>query len=462
MKRVNILMLKRKIVALAALLTLLTGLCAIGAAPVAAEGYSLPEDTVLYAPAAILVNLAGDPTQDMVLYAKEPDTVHAPGSMMRYAVLGHALARIQELGLDIDVATGTYTKEMFDRYVAGTGVTTANMKFGETWTLRDLLAVSFMQSASDAVAVLATATDGSVPAFIEGMNAMATELGCDYTHFANLTGLDSLSQYTTVRDMYRIVRYCQSFSVFEDIAVNYQIQVTPVSGGTARTIVSSNSLLQGSSTHRYTPIVHSRTGLSEHEGRTCASVAREAGYEYLVVVMGCAEKNDKGETGLHYRDTKTLFQWAFNQFEYKTVLGKSEILASLPLDLAWNTDRVNLVPGTEVATVVDRKLDLQIIRKEIRLDAQRVDAPVEKGQVLGKVELYINVDQKIGEADLVAGDTIGRSWLLLVWRRVAGFFTSLWFWLGLVVLVLLAVGYVILNIVYNRRRRQRLQQSKRR
>lgn len=462
MKRVNILMLKRKIVALAALLTLSIGLCAIGAAPVAAEGYSLPEDTVLYAPAAILVNLAGDPTQDMVLYAKEPDTVHAPGSMMRYAVLGHALARIQELGLDIDVATGTYTKEMFDRYVAGTGVTTANMKFGETWTLRDLLAVAFMQSASDAVAVLATATDGSVPAFIEGMNAMATELGCDYTHFANLTGLDSLSQYTTVRDMYRIVRYCQSFSVFEDIAVNYQIQVTPVSGGTARTIVSSNSLLQGSSTHRYTPIVHSRTGLSEHEGRTCASVAREAGYEYLVVVMGCAEKNDKGETGLHYRDTKTLFQWAFNQFEYKTVLGKSEILASLPLDLAWNTDRVNLVPGTEVATVVDRKLDLQIIRKEIRLDAQRVDAPVEKGQVLGKVELYINVDQKIGEADLVAGDTIGRSWLLLVWRRVAGFFTSLWFWLGLVVLVLLAVGYVILNIVYNRRRRQRLQQSKRR
>ena len=455
-------MLKRNILAVAMILTLLTGLLTVGVAPAAAAGYALPEDTVIYAPAAILVNLAGNPDQDMVLYEKEADTVHAPGSMMRYAVLGYALSRIQEQGLDIDTATGTYTKELFDRYVAGTGVPTANMNFGETWTLRDLLAVAFMQSASDAVAVLATAVDGSVNAFIDGMNGMTETLGCDYTHFANLTGLDSLSQYTTARDMYRIVRHCQSFSVFEDIAVKYQVQVKPVSGGTERTIVSSNSLLQASSVHRYQPIVHSRTGLSEHEGRTCASVARDAGYEYLVVVMGCAEENEQGETGLHYRDTKTLLQWAFNQFEYKTVLGKSEILASLPLDLAWSTDHINLVPANEVATVVDSKLDLTQIIRKITLDAERVDAPVEKGQVLGNVELIINVDQVIGSVDLVAGDTIGRSWLLAAWSRVAWFFGSVWFWLGLLALVLLIIGYVILNIVYNRRRRQRLQRVKRR
>ena len=456
-------MLKRKLTAVTVALTLLVGLLAAGAAPAAAAGYALPEDTVLYAPAAILVNLAGNPDQDMVIYEKEADTVHAPGSMMRYAVLAYALQRVQEQGLDIDTATGTYTKDLFNRYVAGTGVPTANMNFGEEWTLRDLLAVSFMQSASDAVTVLAQAVDGSVTAFIDGMNAMVEELGCDYTHFANLTGLDSLSQYTTARDMYRIVRYCQSFSVFEDIAVAYQVKVKPVKGGTERTIVSSNSLLQPSSTHRYTAIVHSRTGLSEHEGRTCASVARDAGYEYLVVVLGCAEKNDKGETGLHYRDTKTLFKWAFSRFEYKTVLGKSEILASVPLDLAWNTDHINLVPASEIATVVDSKLDLTQVIRKITVNTQRVEAPVEKGQVLGKVELIINVDQKIGEVDLVAGDTIARSGILLVWSRVAGFFTSIWFWLGLGVLILLVIGYVILNIVYNRRRRrQRLQRVNRR
>ena len=199
MKRVNILMLKRKLCAIAVVALLLAGMLTVGAAPASAAGYALPEGTIIHAPAAILVNLAGNPQQDMVLYEKEADTVHAPGSMMRYAVLGYALSRIQEQGLDIDTATGTYTKELFDRYVAGTGVPTANMKFGETWTLRDLLAVAFMQSASDAVAVLAAAVDGSVEAFLDGMNGMTETLACDYTHFANLTGLDSLSQYTTNR-----------------------------------------------------------------------------------------------------------------------------------------------------------------------------------------------------------------------------------------------------------------------
>ncbi len=423
-------------------------------APGAAAGYTLPENTPIYAGSAILVSLAGDVRDDVVLFEKEADTVHAPASMMRYMVLAYALHRVQEEGLDIDTATGTYTKEMFDSFVAGTGVPTANMNFGETWTLRDLMQVSFMQSASDAVTVLAYAIDGGVPAFIEGMNKLAQDIGCTYTHFANLTGLDSLGQYTTARDMYRIVRHAQTFSQFEDLAVKYQVTVKPVSGGSERSIVSANSLLQPSSPFRYQPLVHSRTGLSEHEGRTCASVARDSGYEYLVVVMACPEQNAAGETGLHYTDTRTLMRWAFNAFEYATVLGKSEILASVPVGLSWETDRINLVPAREIATVVESKLEEDQIIKKVTVTADELQAPVEKGTVLGKVELIVNVDQKIGEVELVASETINRSWLLYTWSSVSGFFTSVWFFLGIGVLVLLLIGYAILNVVHNRRRRR--------
>lgn len=434
------------------------------AVPVGAAGYTPPDTTKIHATAAILVNLAGNAEGDVVLYEKDADAVHAPGSMMRYMVLAYALHRVQEQGLDIDTATGTYTKEMFNKFVAGTGVNTVKMAYGETWTLRDLLQVSFMQSASDAVVVLAHAIDGGVAPFVEGMNALATELGCTYSHFANLTGLDSLSQYTTARDMYRIVRYVQQFSLFEDLAVNYQVTVKPVSGGSQRTIVSANSMLQPSSTYRYSPLVHSRTGLSEHEGRTCASVARDSGYEYLVVVMGCPEENAEGQKNLHYRDTIALFKWAFSSFEYKTVLGNSESLASVPVGLSLDTDWVNLVPQKEIATVVEKNLALNQIVKEITLYADTekgVDAPLEKGTVLGKVELIVNTDQKIGEVELVAEKTIHRSWLLYAWSQVSGFFTSIWFFIGVGLLVLLIISYAILNVVHNRRRRRdRLQRVK--
>ena len=450
-------MLKKRLAAMGLVLTLCFSLFAFAAAPVSAAGYPLPEGVTVNAPAAIMVSLAGNPENDVVLYEKDADMVHAPGSMMRYMVMAYALTCIKEQNLDLDKDTGKYTSDLFNRYVAGTGVNTANMNFGEEWTLRDLLTVSFMQSASDAVAVLASTVSKNVPTFVEGMNTLAKTLGCEYSHFANLTGLDSLSQYTTARDMARIVRYCQSFSEFEDLAVAYQVTVKPKSGGSERTIVSANSLLQPSSSYRYSPIVHSRTGLSEHEGRTCASVARDSGYEYLVVVMGCPEQNKAGETNLHYLDTIALLKWGFSRFEYKTVLGKSEILKTLPVEHNWNTDHVNLVPAKEISTVVDANMPMDQIIRKITVYEDSLVAPVEKGTVYGKVELIINVDQKIGEVDLVAAESLSESWILVAWSKVSDFFTSGWFFAGIATLVVLIIAYIILNIVHNnRRRRQRL------
>ena len=460
-------MLKRRILSGILSILIVMSLLCVGA-PLAhaaqdgAVGYTLPEGTVVHADSALLVNLGSDIDRDVVLYAKAADEVRAPGAMMRFMVVAYTLHRVEQTGMDIDAVTGAYTVEMFNNYVAGTGVPTANMKYGETWTLRDLLTISFIQNASDAITTLACTLDGSVPAFVEGMNALAEEIGCDYTHFANVTGLDSLSQYTTPRDMYRIIRYAQRFSVFEDIVGCRQYTVKPIAGGIERTMWSVNSMQQSSSTFYYSPLAFSRTGLSEHEGRTCASVARDSGYEYLVVVMSCPEQNAAGESGLHYRDTRTLFRWAFNKFEHATVLAKSEILASVKVRLSWSTDRVNLVPAREFSTVVESQLDPDQVIKKVTVFEQEINAPVTKGTVLGKVELIVNVDQKIGEVELVAADDLNRSWLLFAFSGLGGFFTSPWFWLGIGLLILLIVGYVILNVTYNRRRRRdRLQRVKR-
>jgi D-alanyl-D-alanine carboxypeptidase (penicillin-binding protein 5/6) len=144
------------------------------------------------------------------------------------------------------------------------------------------------------------------------------------------------------------------------------------------------------------------------------------------------------------------------------VLAKSEILASVKVRLSWNTDRVNLVPAREFSTVVESTLDPDQVIKKVTVYENEIDAPVTKGTVLGKVELIVNVDQKIGEVDLVAADDLNRSWLLFAFDGLGGFFTSPWFWLGLGLLILIIVGYIILNIAYNRRRRrERLQRVKR-
>ena len=447
---------KKRITALlaAAMTVLLLFSCV---APVAAAGYPLPEDVTVYSDAALLVNLAGNPSMDVVLYEKNADTPYSPGAMMRYAVLAYALRRIEEKGLDVDTEGGTYSIALFNQYVAGTGVNPAGMGYGETWSLRDLMTLSFIHTASDAVVTLAEAIDGDVPTFLAGMNAMATELGCTHTYFDMLSGLDTPQQRTTAMDMYRIVRYCLRFSLFEELTSTFIHTVKPLSGGEQRRIAGNNELMQNGSNHYYSPIVHSRTGRSEVDGRTCASVARDSGYEYLVVTMGGPLTNEQGEGNLHYKDTRALFRWAFRKFEYKTVLAKREILATIQVNHAWDTDRVNLIPVKEVATVVRSDISTDQIIRKVTVYEPEVDAPVEQGTVCGKVELFVNVDQKIGEVELMTAQTIQRSALQYALDAVVSFLGSalpvVLIILG--VAVLLVIIYVIYAINHNRKRNKR-------
>lgn len=154
-------------------------------------------------------------------------------------------------------------------------------------------------------------------------------------------------------------------------------------------------------------------------------------------------------------DTKTLYRWAFNNFEYSTLLNKNEPVDSLQVNLAWDKDRVALVPKTDFSTIVSVNLSPSAIRKEVTRYVDAVDAPVEKGTVYGKVELYINLDEKIGEVELVAAESVEASEVLVLWENVRSFLTSPWFIGGLAVLTLLLIGYIILNVVHNRRRKRR-------
>ena len=158
---------------------------------------------------------------------------------------------------------------------------------------------------------------------------------------------------------------------------------------------------------------------------------------------------------LHYKDIHTLFDWAFDGFSYKTLLSKNEPVGRLNVNLSWNQDSVVLVPETDFATVVSKDMDAETIIRKVVVDPDTVDAPVTKGQVYGKVELYVNVDQKLGEVNLVASESLERSDLLVFWQEVQNFLQSPWFWAGIILLALLLIGYIILNIVHNRRRRKK-------
>ena len=186
--------------------------------------------------AALLYDLGSD----SIVFAQDIDVQLYPASLTKVMT---ALLTI-EMQSDLD-AVVTVTKEGLKGQEPG-GSNVA-LKVDEQMSVRDLLYCLMVKSGNDAASVLAVQNSGSIEAFVEVMNQKAQELGCTGTHFMNPHGLHHDEHYTTARDMYRIVRYVQRFSQFEDLAVRYSVAVKPVSGGSQRTIVSNNSMLQPSS-----------------------------------------------------------------------------------------------------------------------------------------------------------------------------------------------------------------------
>lgn len=448
----------KKIRILSLFLSLLMLMCAVAAPSAGAlesVSYSLPEDTTISAQSALVVHLGTSAEKDTMLYSKNADASLAPAAMVRVMVGITAMTIIEEKNLDMDTATGTYTDACFQA-IAGSGIATAGMVEGDVWTLRDLLTISMIQSAGDAVETLAFALAGTDTAFVQRMNELASsQVGCTGTVFTNVHGNDDPKQVTTTMDMYRMLRYAMNFAELQSMLSLTDYTVKPKKGE-GIILPNVNNLLRASTDSYYAPAQFGRSGWSDLTGPGVAAVARDNGYEYMVVVMGCSQESGND----HFADARTLFRWAFGNFSLTTVRTKNDPIVNVQVRLCWEQDNVQLVPKEDVTAILPDTLDTSTLTVELSDVPSQLDAPVEKGKTYGSAAFYTSDGQKIGEVELVADQSLSRSQWLFIWHCIGSFFTSGWFWGGLFILIALAGGYVLLTIRYNRQRRQQQQRQK--
>ena len=422
--------------------------------------YELPETVKLSAQASLVASLGNEQASDILLAGTNIHTPRSPAALVRVLVGAYAATLIEKNKVDMDTATGTYTYDCF-HLIAGSGVATAQMNIGETWTVRDLLTMSMMQTAGDAVVTLAVTLAGDHASFVSGMNDLAASLGCKNTRFVNVTGLDAAGQVTTAYDLYLIMRYAISFPELRAMMGKIEYTVKPVSGGKETTWVTGNNLLRSSTSSFYAPTELGRTGYTDGAGRCLAAVASSGGYECLAVVLGCPPTDAEGNSNVQFADIKSLFKWSFSAFSYKVILSKGELVDRIPVNHSWDGDAVALATKTDLSLVVPAELDPNTLRRVIVRKTDKngdpvtsINAPVTAGDVLGKIELYINLDTKIAEADLVATDTLSRSGLLSVWDTLLKVATSPWLYGALGALILCLGIYIWAFISRNRSRRR--------
>lgn len=257
---------------------------------------------------------------------------------------------------------------------AGKGGSQIWLKEGETMTVDELLRAAAIGSANDACTALAEHIAGSEEGFVKLMNAKANELGMKDTNFENCTGLDDDTE-NHLTSAYDIALMSRELLSHERIQNYTTVWMDSLRSG-ATELVNTNKLVRF-----YKGTTGLKTGTTSKAGHCISASAMRKNLHLIAVVLGAENSTDR------FEGAKALLNYGFANYETVTPNFDSSLI----------TD-VNIIKGIEqsVTPQVEKVLPMTLetgtgakIQPKINL-ALSVEAPVEKGQVLGTLDFEID------------------------------------------------------------------------
>ena len=252
------------------------------------------------------------------------------------------------------------------------------LKEGETMTVDELLRATAIGSANDACAALAAQISGSEAAFVKQMNQRAKTLGMRDTHFDNCTGLDddSDTHLTTAYDIALMSRALLSHPMILDYTT---VWMDSLRGGRTQ-LVNTNKLVRF-----YEGTTGLKTGTTTKAGCCISASAVRNGLHLIAVVLHAQSGNDR------FSDARTMLDWGFANYE--SVLPELDTAAMQPVPVRHGLASQVAVKPDELQPLLVKTGEKEKLRTEISL-AEDLFAPVETGQIVGAVKVYLENELK--------------------------------------------------------------------
>ncbi len=418
--------------------------------PMAPKARAVSDPENLTSQACLIYNLE----TDSILYGREIDTQVYPTATVKMIA---AMIALEYFADDLD-------RELTVQAEALSGVfgTSINLVEGEVITVRNLLYATLIAGANDAISVLAYTIAGNVTAFVNMMNQKAQELGCRDTIYTNCTGLHDDNMRTTARDTLRIALYAYTNSNYMAMSSETSYVIPATNKRKARTLSNRNFIV---STQYYTKYYNSlakgmSAGNTAEGGYCLVTSLRKKGCTYLVVCMN-SYFNEEENYIYSYYDCNVLVDWAYNNYNFVSVVDDTTMICELPVTLSSEVDYVTLLPEHSIEMFLPKDIDLNtaVSLKWILL-SDEISAPVKEGEIAGV--LTVHYDGKlVASVNLVTKGAISRSEFLYFLTVVKSFVSSRLFMIGLITVLTLAVLYVFFTAVYREKARRRAERRAR-
>lgn len=286
---------------------------------------------------------------------------------------------------------------------------TANLLPGEQMRIKDLLYCLMLPSANDAAKALAEHLGGSCEAFVQQMNERAKELGCQNTHFVNPNGLHDPQHYTTAYDIALMFRETLQYDLFNTMIMAPDYTTAPTNLSDERYFYNTNGLVSNYyyGGHVYDKCIGGKTGSTTEAGKCLVAAARDGDKVMISVIMGAGTITDAqgNERFGQFDESKRLLEYGLMNFRRVTLTQPDEVVASVSVTLSEDGTEVGVKPRGSVSLMMPNMFSQNDVQPQVVLFADTVEAPVEEGQVMGTMGLYVN-DMKLGELELVAERTL--------------------------------------------------------
>ena len=410
--------------------------------------------------AAVLVDLDAG----RVLYGYNMDAERAPASLTKVMTVLLALEALDAGRVSIDemVVAQDDCLEGLEEDSSTSGIVP-----GTSLSMKDLLYCALLQSANEACNIIGRYIGGSISGFVDQMNRKAEQLGCKHTHFMNTNGLPAEGHYSSAYDQYLIFAEAMKHPLFMEISntASYQAESTAVNNGepigNSNALINITSIYSNGGRYLYEGASGGKTGYTRAAGYCLISTAQRNGVRLLAVAMGCdGALNAQTEDYYNFIDSRTLYDWGFNNFSYRTLLSQNEVVERQDVELAEGDAVAMLRPAEELRALMPNEVTDDNIRREVELYNETLRAPIGAGTVLGEVRVYVGTTL-YGSSKLVNSSAIELSRNAYLARRVGEILSKGWVITLLSILTVFTIIYLILITRYRRLRKRHLKERRR-
>ncbi|OOF41412.1 MULTISPECIES: serine hydrolase [Rodentibacter] len=261
-------------------------------------------------------------------------------------------------------------------------------------------------SGNDACVALAEHISGTVLNFVDTMNKYAQQFGLKNTNFTTPHGLDDPNQYSSARDMAIIGAH-----IIRDLPDEYKIYAEKEFTFNKIKQPNRNGLLWDKSMN----VDGMKTGHTSQAGyNLVASATNPSNMRLISVVMGVSTYKGREV------ESKKLLQWGFANFETLKTLEANKEISEQPVYYGDESSvKLGVLQDSFITVPKGKQSEL---KARYELDNKYLQAPLAKGQVVGKV-IYQLDGKDIAVVNLQAMQEV----------KEGGFFGNAWDWLVLTI-----------------------------